>query len=477
MKRHSIDYKSLTLDDLREIFQGVNFHVEPYWHQFVTLAHTIGQNLNRIGCFHPIGSGKTLTGLWISQLWKAQRVLVVCPRSAYRAWHRDVKHTNYSITEIEGEADERRAKVKEDKNIFLIRYEGLRVLYGIKNPEGGYRIGRNAFRDLPGFDTIIFDEGHRFRNYKALQSKIALRLSAQSKNVIVTTGTPIDRLLQEIWNVMRVVDLGDCLGSNPLFFRDRYFFQAGYEWIPRKRAEEQILDKISPVVTTFKREECFDVPQETSLVRPIPPSKKQIELLNVITDSLKNEVDKPGDILVKTIKLRQVAGGFLPEFGIIKDNPKLVVLEELVGEIKGKIVVFHQFTEEGHILEDWARSKNLGFASVRGEIKDKTRDTEIEKFVSDKKVVFLFANTACAGESLDLTVSNTIVFYSNGYSLLQRKQAEGRICRRGQTKPCTYIDLVIEGSIDEIIISRIEDKKELTNRILEYIRTYGQRNN
>jgi len=53
-----------------------------------------------------------------------------------------------------------------------------------------------------------------------------------------------------------------------------------------------------------------------------------------------------------------------------------------------------------------------------------------------------------------------MIFYSLSFSLKDRVQMQGRIHRIGQTKPCTYIDFVVPGTIDEDVWNAIEKKED-----------------
>jgi SNF2 family DNA or RNA helicase len=60
-----------------------------------------------------------------------------------------------------------------------------------------------------------------------------------------------------------------------------------------------------------------------------------------------------------------------------------------------------------------------------------------------------------------------MVYYSNNYSLETRLQSQDRIHRIGQDCKCTYIDLVVPKSIDEVILKRLKEKKELSSEVLD----------
>ena len=101
---NTIDFNSWSDVDLQAAFQDFDFHPDrpPMRHQLLTLGKVVSNDLNRTALFHDVGTGKTLTALWIAQHWKSKKILVVCPRSAFRAWKRDIsKYTPFDYKIIE----------------------------------------------------------------------------------------------------------------------------------------------------------------------------------------------------------------------------------------------------------------------------------------------------------------------------------------------------------------------------------------
>jgi SWI/SNF-related matrix-associated actin-dependent regulator 1 of chromatin subfamily A len=498
------DYNLLTNNDFEEIFKEANLVVRkpnipviaPRRHQLLTLAKTIGEDIRRVPLFHDIGTGKTLTALWLMTLWKVKKVLIVCPSSAFCSWQRDLKkYTNFTYVVLTGEKKDRIEKLSKQYDFYIINYEGLKCIYGeLKEKENKREWVINDLFFIDNFDCITFDEVHKCRSYASLQSEIAYQLSRRSKYTIGMTGTPIETSLLDLWNVFKVIDHGKCLGNNFFAFRRTYFYPITYqlkkqkrsftEWKPTKEAEQQILSRIAPITTSFKREDCLDIPKkQPPIQRILEATPEQKRYFKQICEGLKIEVNEgiltKDNILKsnKTAKLLQITGGFLyvqednqRSAHIFEPNPKLDALKDIYEEAQEKIVVFHQFIEEGRILEKWAKKEKIKFSSLRGEIKDKEKQYTL--FVEDPTVKFMFGHPECAGESYDMTVASLMVFYSNGSSLRQREQAEGRINRDKQIKRCVFIDLLIKDSVDFTPLQNIETKKSLAQRVYEFIKNY-----
>ena len=94
-----------------------------------------------------------------------------------------------------------------------------------------------------------------------------------------------------------------------------------------------------------------------------------------------------------------------------------------------------------------------------------SRNNNVKEFQEGS--IDIFVCTSAAAKGLTLHKASTMVYYSNNYSLETRLQSQDRIHRIGQNHKCTYIDLVTPNSIDEQILKRLEQKKELSEEVLD----------
>ena len=490
-----MDYKSLTTEELDSIFQDYNFKTKPLHHQAVSLAWS--QEHSRLAYWHDIGVGKSLTSLYTIKLWGAKKTLIIHP-SAVRSWTEQIsKHTNQSCINLQGTAKVRKEKIKQKADLYLINYEGLRVLFWMDSgktkinkkgkPEAIMCVDKDAIKHA-GFDSVIVDEAHHTSNRDAIQTQIAHELSMQAKYAIIMTGSPISTDEMNLWAEYWVLDGGICLGTNFYKFRSAHFnnfelkLKSGrkfFKWYITKSGKEAILEKVAAKTLRYSREECFDLPKKVYQSRYVDANIEQRKLMKGLIDGIQIELEsgvlKQQDLLHRAGKLSQVVGGFLllEDGGVqrTKKNPKLAELDAVLDEVEGKVVIFHEYVEEGRMIEELMKRKKLKFASLRGEIKNK--DKQYLKFKNDKNVRVLIANPASGGEGLNLQEASVAIFYSNGYAgATVRQQAEGRIWRLGQTRPCLFIDLLMKDSIDEHKMGVLKDRADMAAGILKYIREW-----
>lgn len=127
------------------------------------------------------------------------------------------------------------------------------------------------------------------------------------------------------------------------------------------------------------------------------------------------------------------------------------IIDTAMAEDK-KIVIMARFVPELDDIQELLEKKKIGYAVVRGGVKD--RDDEIHRFQYDDKCRVFVGQIAAAGLGITLTAASTMVFYSLDYSMSNFEQAKARIHRAGQKENCHYIYLGTAYGINYTIIVR-----------------------
>lgn len=524
MKKNKIDYKSFSMEELQDVFNGIRFKTQPMRHQLIAYLFALDKELNKVMFWYGIGTGKTKLALDLSFLWDCKKILVVSPKSIIKGWENQITiHTNYSYTKIIGASPEEKIqKTKEESDIYLINYEAIFSMFGYKIKEAGKdktirKINLDAINRLSSFDLLICDECHRLKNNDGVTVKFIHHISSIINKTIFLTGSPISKNELDLWAQYWCLDDGKTLGDNFYRFRNKYFFQAGFDWKERKvcpicsklfgglknhldknhkyisllsyqskykslekKSGELILNRINPITLRFSTDECIDLPDSIYLPRYVDFSSEQIKankkLLGELQDDIDDGIITEENILSRVSKLAQISGGFIySEQDTIrfKDNPKLEETLYCVGEIlqeEKKVIIFHRFVEEGRMIGEALLKSGIQISELRAEIKN--QEEEYRKFKEKEGCRVLIAQPKSGGEGLDLFESRVTIFYSNTYEgATTRPQSEGRTRRKGQTGTCIYIDILIEGSIDEIILESGNNKRILAKKILDFIST------
>ena len=486
--------KAIPPDELRFLFDGIDFATPPMNHQLVCMLW--GMERKRINLWLDIGTGKTLAALYISRLWGCERILVVCPNGVVETWQEQIPEHTPTLRPIilQGTAEERKSLLHANGNVFVINYEGLRTLYAHRpksrktgKASGAFHVKGSLFDKYPPWDVIIFDECHKLKNKDALQTRIAVALSQRTERIILMTGSPTTKDERDLWAEAFVLNLGDSLGFSFGQFLKKYFTVQGFDRVLKPGAKRKILQRLAPHTIRYDRRECFELPPKTYSTRTVKLSKEQCDLSRELIKQADSVADEnTGAILQVGAKLAQVSGGSLIEsledgersVHRTKANPKLAELMYLLEEeVVGKVLVFHSFVEEGRMIEEACKRSGISHVSLRGEIPRKLKLKNIQRFrKGDARV--LIAHPACGGEGLNLQMATTSIFYSNGHNSVHRVQSEGRIHRKGQDKPCIFVDIlgVMEDGdgVDARILSSLQRKRDTAQQILDFMQVHGR---
>ena len=184
-------------------------------------------------------------------------------------------------------------------------------------------------------------------------------------------------------------------------------------------------------------------------------------------------------IVTKLIRLQQLTGGFIApdavegdaqpvrQVGTSKLDALKDILQDYVIDADNKLVVFARFIPE--VLAIHKLCQDMGIASVMlyGKIKKTKRPAIVEAFQKDTACKVFVAQIETAGVGITLHAASTAVLYSVDFNYASYEQALARIHRAGQTRKCTYINLVVPGSIDEHILEALERKEDLATKVVD----------
>lgn len=487
------NYKKLSSEELDYILRNVSFKIKPRLHQAISVVFAVDNDDHRVVFQHGVGSGKTLCGLFTTQLWKCKKILVITPSSAFCAWNKGIPQgTDYSYSFLTGTKKERISALKKKCDIYVINYEGLKYIYGILKPSYINKKGKvvkewsiNYSSLVDKFDCIIFDEVHRCSNYTSLQTKICLLLSKRAKYCIGMTGTSIDKSMLELFNLQKVVDLGKSFGLNFFMYRRIYFYESFYDWKLKDGAKEKILKRIAHNTISFETDECTDLPELQEMEIVVKPTKEFLDIEKAIIDG--HCIDT-GDVVInneniktKAQRLRQLSGGFLyckgedniQEVFCLKKNPKLEALWDFIQDTDSKIVIFYWYKQDRILIEGMLKRKKIKYVSMYGGQNQIERMKIQKSFSNDSSIRVMTAQSRIA-EGYDAFAANIAIFYLPLGSPRMRTQCIGRIYRSGQTKKCFVYDIIMDNSVDWRIIKDRSERFSLVNSVREYIQGYYQ---
>lgn len=450
------------------------------------------QNINKgFGLLFEMGCGKTLTAIAIAgagyQMGKVERLLIVAPTSVVAVWPKELQEYakfKYTCKTLLGEKKQR---IKQIDDLLKFPFKALKV--AVINYESTWR--PEILEKLKEFDAdmVIADESQRIKTYDAAQSKAMHELGDQARYKLILSGTPVQTAAIDIWSQYRFLDK-TVFGDNFFKFRGRYAIMGGYgnKKIVGYKDLEGLIKKEHNIAFRVTKDEALDLPEQTFETRKIQFNQKEKNLYERIKKDSYAELDGGGHItattvLTRLLRLQQLAGGFLVQDDAQK--PQLVsrakldalgdIIEDYVIGSGKKLVIFARFIAEVKAimeLADKVLPKELKQVAIYGDIKKEDRGDIVKQFQEDPKTVLFIGQIDTAGTGITLTAADTCVYYSKNFNYATYSQSLSRIHRIGQRNCCTYIDLEIEGTIDELISKALSRKEDMAKTVVDNWRDF-----
>lgn len=450
------------------------------------------QNVNKgFGLLFEMGCGKTLTAIAIAgagyQMGKVERLLIVAPTSVVAVWPKELQEYakfKYTCKTLLGEKKQR---LKQIDDLIKFPFKALKV--AVINYESTWR--PEILEKLKEFDAdmVIADESQRIKTYDAAQSKAMHELGDQARYKLILSGTPVQTAAIDIWSQYRFLDKS-VFGDNFFKFRGRYAIMGGYgnKKIVGYKDLEGLIKKEHSIAFRVTKDEALDLPEQTFETRKIQFSQKEKNLYERIKKDSYAELDGGGHItattvLTRLLRLQQLAGGFLVQDDAQK--PQLVsrakldaladIIEDYVIGSGKKLVIFARFIAEVKAIMELAGKvlpKELKQVAIYGDIKKEDRGDIVKQFQEDPNTVLFIGQIDTAGTGITLTAADTCVYYSKNFNYATYSQSLSRIHRIGQRNCCTYIDLEIEGTIDELISKALSRKEDMAKTVVDNWRDF-----
>lgn len=429
-----------------------------------------------------MGMGKTvstLNAIDVSQALDSRPALVLAPLRVARAtWPdeaRKWKHLRHmSVIPIIGSEQQRRAALRQDANIYTTNYEQLPWL-----------VEHFSKKAWP-FRRGVLDESTKIKGFRLKQGGVRAKALASVAHtgfeyLTELTGTPSPNGLIDLWGQAWMLDKGLRLGRTFDAFKQRWFRPNynGYGHEPMEHAQRQIQDALRDLCLTIEAKDWFDLrePIVNNIYVELPAKARALYEdmeKRMFMELSGHEVEAFG-AAAKTIKCLQISNGFayVDEAKNWKDihDVKLQALEEIVEEAAGMPVLVAY-----HFKPDLVRLKK---AFPQGRELDHNPQTQRDW--NDGKIPVLFAHPASAGHGLNLQDGgNILVFYAHWWNLEERLQIIERIgptrqMQAGHDRPMFIHNIIAAGTMDELVIERVETKRDVQDILMDAMKIRGIR--
>lgn len=409
-----------------------------------------------------MGLGKTLQSLGIV-LQQAQQgpSLVVAPTSVCSNWYEEITRFTPTLTPVMFGGKDRHDLIKK-----LQPYDVLICSYGLLQQEAELLASRS-------WQVIVLDEAQLIKNAATKRSKAAMSLVGSFK--IITTGTPIENHLGELWNLFNFINPG-LLGS-PDKFTKRYAIPI--ERDGDKNARRKLKKLIQPFILRRLKSQVLDeLPPRTEVILQVDMSEEELAFYEALRQKavsrIKRSEVKPGQkhmqILAEIMRLRQACCNpslVQPDTSITSSKLTLFgkIIEDLI-ENRHKALVFSQFTGHLKLIRSFLDAKQITYQYLDGSTPAKARREQVDAFQAGQADLFLISLKA-GGLGLNLTAADYVIHMDPWWNPAVEDQASDRAHRIGQVHPVTVYRLVTKNTIEEKIVKLHHNKRELASRLLE----------
>jgi len=422
-------------------------------------------------CIMQMRLGKTLAKIrWAQDKFRAAYriksnrsfpAMVVAPTSVIATWEKELEEEGEEYIVVHGKTFDKRtemvvnrAHMEKGRIIWvLINYDSLRETPGL------------SF--LPWF-IVILDESPVIKNPKAKISKLCTLGFRDAEHRSILSGSPRTESELDLFQQYKFLH-GSFMGCTDFWQYRAKFFDirewGGWELLPGKyKLIKEAVHSKSFVLT--RKDVGAGSLKAVRSIRYVPMTQEQRRVYNKIETLFVADTDK-GEIetdlaTTRSIWLSRVCGGFEANAEVFKWPGKVDELITLLkGELTGEpVVIGCDFNAEIFELEKRLKKAKIPCVTLTGADSREERKRKQNWFTTCKTpgraIISQIRKVAQYG--VDMSVSDTMIFYSVVPSCDQMTQFMDRIVHPLKKNTLLYIFLAMQDSRDEDVIETVQDK-------------------
>ena len=410
-----------------------------------------------------MGLGKTLQALALI-LSRAPHgpTLVLAPTSVCGNWLDEARRFAPTLRPLRFGDGERGTMLEEAGAFDLIVCS-----YGLLQSERE-RLSQVAWQ------TIVADEAQAFKNAMTKRSQAIMALKGEFR--MITTGTPIENHLGELWNLFRFINPG-LLGSLQRFNQR---FAIPIEQDKDQGARQRLRQLLKPfILRRLKSEVLAELPPRTEIDLQLELSAGEMALYEALRREAMERLDSEGRkaapghkrllLLAEIMRLRRACCHprlALPDTDL--PSAKLEAFAEIVDELldnRHKALVFSQFVDHLSLIRAHLDRRQIPYQYLDGSTPEPQRRAAVEAFQAGAGELFLISLRA-GGSGLNLTAADYVIHLDPWWNPAVEDQASDRAHRIGQERPVTVYRLVAKDTIEERILKLHASKRDLADGLL-----------
>jgi len=408
-----------------------------------------------------MGLGKTLQSLAVILYFAGKGpTLVVAPTSVCMNWEQEASRFAPTLKLHMFSGQDREEVIKG-----LGKFDLLVTSYTLLQQEV-------ELLEQVDWQCIALDEAQAIKNAATKRSKAAKRLKARFR--LITTGTPIENHLGELWNLFSFINPGLLGGYKQFNARFGIPIEKHHDRVARLKLKKLIRPFM---LRRIKSEVLEELPPRTEITLRVEMSPEEVGFYEALRqqamENIEGDVEKAGRhlrILAEIMRLRRACcNPRLITEEIEIPSTKLRVFSEIVTELlasRHKALVFSQFTGHLALIREFLDEQGIVYKYLDGTTPTRERQRQVESFQAGDGDLFLISLKA-GGLGLNLTAADYVIHMDPWWNPAVEDQAADRAHRIGQKRPVTVYRLITANTIEEKIVRLHQEKRELANSLLE----------
>ncbi len=387
--------------------------------------------------------------------------LVVAPVSVCPNWAAEAARFAPSLSVKEYRNGDRKKLLEE-----LGPFDVVTASYGLLQHDG-------ALLESVGWHTVVLDEAQAIKNSGTKRSAAAMKLRGDFR--VITTGTPVENNLGELWNLFRFLNPG-LLGSLDGFTRR---FAVPIEKYGNRGAAARLKKLVRPFLLRRTKDQVLsELPPKTEIILRVEMTREERAVYEAVRREATGKIESGGDgrdkrfvVLAELMRLRRACCSpslVLPEEAGLPSS-RLEAFGEILEELRAgghRCLVFSQFVDHLSIIREYLDGLGVSYAYLDGSTPSRERERQIASFQGGEKECFLISLRA-GGTGLNLTAADYVIHMDPWWNPAVEDQASDRAHRIGQERPVTVYRIVAKDTVEEKIVDLHGIKRELAESLLE----------
>lgn len=432
-----------------------------------------------------VGTGKTIQAAGVMAVMKQSgefeegKVLVVCRPAAVPQWEAQLKRLlkDTKIIVAEGVKKKRVEKYSSDWEVCVMNYQIL--------------INDLEQLDLAfNYQAIFVDDVDPLRNGDTATAYAINRISRRSPRINELTGTPLQKRLHDLYNVLMPLGAREILGS-PVTFERRYVQKelinemsstgkittknkvVGYRNLP------EFKEKIAHLTLRRTADDIDDVDLPAIIPTNVflEPYRAQVTKYNELRQGVLRIIKAEGEQVKRATAIAKFLYGSQICTGLAAlgepDGPgtsvKLDWVEEKLvdGDLSDeKVVVFINFKNSIRAMQNRLERAGVGYVTIWGENKNNAeRFANQQRFWNDPNCRVLLGTTSIE-QSLNLQIARHLINVDMIMNPSRMEQLAGRIRRDGSAYRSVYVhNLLTTGTQEERYLPALQREQALIDHI------------